>query len=538
MSRVSARTTAEAGELTRPMPADRGGRTARTSMRGIRQPAAIAIVLGLLATAVSATGSWIPSLWGDEAATLLASARPVSSLPTMLFHVDAVHGLYYLGMHGWIQLAGDSPFALRFPSAVAIGLAVAAITLLAGRKGGPAAAILTGVVAAVLPRMTYAGEEARSFAFTAAGAAWLTLLLVWLIDGHGDAATTRARRGGWIVYGIGLAVTSYLFLYFASIVLAFAAIVFLTATSRAQRKAWAVSTGCALLSLTPLGLLAFFERGQISYLGTRPDDASTYPFSIWFGTPLVAVAAWVCIAVAVGAAFVAWRRAGRGRLPLSTTVVALSWFVIPTAAMMLANLAFPLYTERYSTFAAPAAALLIAEGILVIGRLAGRLVPTRRGVATIAATVVVGIAFVVASVPAYLGQRGPYSKNGSDWAEVSAAVGANAHPGDAVVFDESTRPSQRPRLAMRTYAAGFAGLRDVTLDVPYTSNNGWADRAYTVPQAAARGRFDGVSRVWLIELVPGHKAHTYGLAGLEALGFRVTGAAIRTHRTEILQLAR
>ena len=83
-----------------------------------------------------AAASWIPSLWGDEAATLLSAKRPLGSLLGMLTHVDAVHGLYYLVMHGWIRLAGESPFALRLPSALAVGAAVAAVTLIAGRRGG------------------------------------------------------------------------------------------------------------------------------------------------------------------------------------------------------------------------------------------------------------------------------------------------------------------------------------------------------------------------------------------------------------------
>src|SRR6478736_9910378 len=99
------------------------------------RPWTIAIAFGLVAAAVSAAGSWIPSLWGDEAASVMSAKRPVGSLLTMLTHVDAVHGLYYLGLHGWIRLAGDSAFAIRLPSALAVGAAVAAVTLIAGRRG-------------------------------------------------------------------------------------------------------------------------------------------------------------------------------------------------------------------------------------------------------------------------------------------------------------------------------------------------------------------------------------------------------------------
>ena len=81
-------------------------------LRAVR-PWTIALTLGLAATVLCAACSWVPSLWGDEAATLLSAKRPVGSLLGMLTHVDAVHGLYYLVIHGWIRLAGESPFALR-----------------------------------------------------------------------------------------------------------------------------------------------------------------------------------------------------------------------------------------------------------------------------------------------------------------------------------------------------------------------------------------------------------------------------------------
>ncbi|MGH1525259.1 glycosyltransferase family 39 protein [Leifsonia sp. L25] len=508
-------------------------------LRAVR-PWIIAVAFGLVATVVCAAGSWIPSLWGDEAATLMSAKRPVSTLMPMLFHVDAVHGLYYLGMHGWIRIAGDSPFALRLPSAVAIGFAVAAVTLLAGRRGGPKAAIVAGVIACVLPRMTYAGEEARSFAFTAAAAAWLTLLLVWLIDGGGRTVPPSVRRACWAVYAAGLALTSYLFLYTASLLLAHLGILLLSRASRPTLRAWLISTGCVLLALAPLGLLAYFERSQIGYLADQPIDPSSLTWQPWFDNGWVALVAWALILLAMGAwARSRWARHARaastaGSAPVDATLVGATWLILPTGAMLLINLAFPMYTGRYSTFAAPAAALLIAEGLLLLGRFVAR----RSAIPAIAATGAGALLFIAISTPAYLNQRGPYSKNDSDWSEVSSAMASVRQPGDAVVFDESTRPSQRPRLAMRTYPAGFAGVGNPTLRTAYTNNIGWADRVWTIPQAAERGRFDGVTRVWLIENDVDGRLHSYGLADLEALGFHTTGRTVPTHRSMLIELTR
>lgn len=512
-------------------------RRARVEPLAAVRPWTIAIAFGLVATAVSAAGSWIPSLWGDEAASVMSAKRPVDSLFTMLFHVDAVHGFYYLGLHGWMRLVGDSAFAIRFPSAVAIGFAVAAITLLAGRRGGPTAAIAAGIVGTVLPRMTYAGEEARSFAFSAAAAAWLTLLFVWLVDGRGRAAPANARRTWWVLYAAGMAVASYVFLYMITLAAAHLALLLLVRASRKTLVSWSLAMGGTALAILPIALLAFFERRQIGYLGAQTLDPSTLLYAPWFSTPWVAAVAWALILVAVGGSVIAWRRAGlrlRMGVPLTATTVAFCWLIVPTGVLLLANLVFPLYTARYSTFAAPAAALLIAEGILVLGRWFGRGDGRR-------AFLVTGIGllgFVTVCAPVYLLQRGPYSKNNSDWSEVSSAVGSLAKPGDAVVFDETTRPSQRPRLAMHTYPAGFVNVRDVTLETPYSENIGWADRAYGVADAAELGRFDGVERVWLIENdVDGH-LRDYGREALLDLGFEPTGQVVTTHRTAIIELTR
>ena len=42
-----------------------------------------------------------PSLWFDEAATISAATRSVPELWQMVHNIDAVHGPYYLLMHGW-----------------------------------------------------------------------------------------------------------------------------------------------------------------------------------------------------------------------------------------------------------------------------------------------------------------------------------------------------------------------------------------------------------------------------------------------------
>lgn len=492
------------------------------------RPAALAALFGVLATGLAAAGSWIPSLWGDEAASIMSAERPLPTLFRMLGHVDAVHGTYYLGLHFWGSVFGFSPFAVRLPSAIAVGLATAAVVLLAARLRDTRTAILAGALCAILPRVTYMGEEARSFAFSAAIVAWLTVMLIAVLDRE------RPRAAWWVGYGALLAVGTYVFLYTALFVVVHGVVV---AASRAPRRVvvgWLIAVGGALVAVSPLLVVAVGEHHQIAYLGSTQQLAAQTLFSgLWFGGawPL-ALVAWALIVVA--AVVEARRRvlvaqaAGGGlffqsgtRLP-SLVPLALLWLLLPTGILIAVQALVPDFTARYVSFCAPAAALLMACGI-------DDLMRWRRW-----AGVVAGLLVVALTVPVYLGQRTPYAKNDSDWAEVSAAVGANARPGDAVVFDEGTRPSRRPRLALHTYPAGFRDTADVTLAIPFTKNTSWRDSAYTVHQAAAKGRFGGVDRIWLIEYAASPTSvDSYGVADLASLGFHATGVRISTHRAVV-----
>ena len=141
------------------------------------------------------------------------------------------------------------------------------------------------------------------------------------------------------------------------------------------------------------------------------------------------------------------------------------------------------------------------------------------------------------ALPNWLEQRGPYGKNSSDWAVISSEVGANARPGDAIDFDDSSRPSRCTRLAMRTYPAGFTGLKDVTLKTPYYLNYTWHDSDYSIAAANALGRLSGVTTLWLIEYSTPTHTDSAGISELHALGF-TQGQTIRTHRSLIVQFQR
>jgi mannosyltransferase len=107
-------------------------------------------------------------LWGlarqsamgnDEAASRWAASLSLAQLAHLLRHVDAVHGLYYLLLHGWMA-AGTSPAVLRVPSVIAMVAAAALMVILARRLTGPGragqlAGLFAGPVVALSPAVSY-----------------------------------------------------------------------------------------------------------------------------------------------------------------------------------------------------------------------------------------------------------------------------------------------------------------------------------------------------------------------------------------------
>src|SRR6476469_4799746 len=184
----------------------------------MRPPPAVLdpLIVGVLSAAVSLAGAGRPSFWYDEAATISASySRSLPQLWQMLDHVDAVHGLYYLLMHGWFQIFPPTEFWSRAPSGIAVGAAAAGVVVLGRQFSSRTVALSSGALCAILPRATWAGIEARPYALSMMAAVWLTVLLV-----H---ATRRDNAWVWLSYGIMLATSILVDVYLALMLLAYVA---------------------------------------------------------------------------------------------------------------------------------------------------------------------------------------------------------------------------------------------------------------------------------------------------------------------------
>lgn len=500
--------------------------SAEIVQRLTRRTPLAAVATGAAAVAISMIGSATPSLWGDEAASVLSAERSIPSLFAMVQRVDAVHGLYYLGLHFWIQLAGSSPFAVRAPSAVAIGLCVAGIVVLGSMLRGLRYGVLAGLLCAVLPRLTDIGSEARSYAFAAAVATWLTVILVRVLRDN------RPRIRLWIAYGALLALGTWLFLYLPMIALGHLAVLLLQPARARLVRRWAIACGAALVATSPLIVFAIGERNQIAYLASRNNlDPTSLFVSPFFENAAVAGLGWALIAVGTVVSIRRWRTGWhRWHVPAPqwhTALAPVAWLLVPSILLIASSTLIPDYTPRYLAMCAPAAGMLMAVPLDVVAALRRRTWLSAVGL----------VAVIAVIAPTWIAQRGPYAKNESDWANISMQLAAHARPGDAVAFDDSVRPSRKPRLALGTYPAGFHGLSDPTLKTPFTSSPTWYDQVYSLPEAEALGRLDGISTLWLVEYATPAHTDSYGVSTLVSAGFRKV-ATLRTHRSAILEFTR
>lgn len=483
-------------------------------MRVLRRLPVRASLLGFVGALVGWAGTAVPSYEGDEAASIMSAERTLPNLFAMAGNVDAVHTAYYLFLHGWIRLFGTSELATRAPSAIAVGLLVAGVVVMADRLGGARLGVVAGVLTIVLPRVTHMAAEARSYAFAAAAVAWIGVLVVRLLR---TDAGRRGRRAGllWALLGVAIAATSWLFLYCVLLVAVVGIAVLVL-----RRDLWRAWLGMALLAAaltSPMVVIAYGQRGQLSPLLLRtavtPESVLVTP---WF-MDLWPAAVGGALALAGVAVSIARRR------DRAAVVLGLAGSVAPITLLLLAGLVTPLYSSRYPGFSVPFVALLMALGVVRIAELVR---PPALRVATGAALVAVAVA---AAAPTYVAQRGPYGEIGApDFRQAAEQVGRLARPGDAVVFGVE-RPPISPRIALRLYPQYFVGLRDVQLDTPFFERTHLWDTVH--PLAAVVPKLG--PRVVAIERVSGHDIPP-DIALLTGLGYRVEAVRPVHHDTVYL----
>ena len=392
-------------------------------------------MVAVFAAVVSAAGAARPSLWFDEAATISASTgRSLTELWQLLDNIDAVHGLYYLVMQGWFTIFPATEFWSRLSSCLAVGGAAAGVVVLGKQFSTRSVAVTAGLTFAILPRITWAGIETRSYALSALAAVWLTVLLVVAARGN--------RTALWQLYALALVVSTLLNLFVVLMVLAHAVLLKVVAAKRSTIVRWAAASSVALVIVAPFLAFCRTQIAQLRWISSRNAQtvidiakAQYFDRSVPF-----AILAGVFLTVPLLLRRVSPLDTGSRQL----ATIAVAWMVLPTAALLIYSVLLePVYHPRYLCFTAPAMALLLGVCIVAVAKNRERIVA-------------VLAAFALAATPNYLFvQRGSYAKEGMDFSQVADVITQHAAPGDCLIMDNTTtwKPGPiRPLTAARPAA--------------------------------------------------------------------------------------
>lgn len=375
------------------------------------------------------------SVWRDEAATWQVARRSVADIWHMLGEVDAVHGLYYLLMHGLFECFGAGTTTLRLPSVLAMAVAAACVTVIGHRLAGGWAGLGAGLTFGLLPAVQFYLQEGRPYALVTAGAGISTLLLATALQG-------RARKAHWVAYG-GTVLLCALLNWLSLLILpAHAATLAWTRTGRGTWIRWAAAATAAVAAVAPMVLFTLTQSRQVSWI----------PPLTWH----MLIGPAIMLAIGALGALLDRPRAGRPSL----AAVALPLLAVPQIGLIGLSLAKPLFLDRYILFSMLGLALLIGAGLGAVARMTRPRFPRVSRWLVPAAVAVT----VLALWPQSLAKRSPASRV-DDVLAVAADVRQLKEDGDAVVFV----PAARRDTALVSPAA-FAGLRDVALaESPATS---------------------------------------------------------------------
>lgn len=457
------------------MTGDRGSEQRPSQVWSVLDP----VVIGLLAAAVSLAGAARPSFWYDEAATISAAySRSLGQLWQMVGEVDAVHGLYYLLMHGWFQLFAPTEFWSRAPSGLAVGAAAAGLVVLGKQLCSRGVGVTSGAVCAILPRATWAGIEARPYAMSMMAAVWLTVLLVY--------AARRDTAWVWVTYGAVLAVSIVLDVYLALLSAVHLGFVLVAPYGRTVVLRVLLTALVVLGATAPLVFVAMGQVHQIAWItpiGSRTlEDVAVQQY--FDRSPPFAIVSALVVAVAIVVWLFTSRRMDVGQR--TSVVLASAWLAIPTGIIVIWSvLAHPIYTPRYLCFTAPAMALLLGVCIVSVFR------------SPWLAAAVVTLLAVTAAPNFVVVQSGPYAKWGMDYSQVADLITAKAASGDCLLVNDTVtfHPApMRPLMAARPDA--YQKLIDTSLWQRATDINAVFD-TNLIPEASV-GPLEHCRQVWII----------------------------------------
>jgi len=420
-------------------------RSAQPSRQGTWRSAVAPGVILLAAFALRLLRLGDANLWWDEALAVWAVRKGLAG--ATLWTAGDVHPpLFFWSLWGWVQIMGESEFALRALSVLFGVLTVAVVYRLGCLASGRTVGLLAATLTATARFHVWWSQELRMYALAGLlGMSALYFFLRWL---HAERdARPEARNNGWLFWGAYIlcaAGSLYTVFLMGALVLAQNLVVLiLLVCPTGYRRARLVARWCGA-QLVILALLAIWL--VISW-GRMPTWSVSEPFGVAAFMQLMAAllttgvsvhieqVAWAAIlpywVLSVGAilGLRAWRRQVIPEQAIAALTLTFS-LVLPPFVIYLSTLPRGLFytpkiEARYFAPFAPVFWVLLAWSITLIAR------KTRLGWPIGAAVLATWIVFL----PGHYSSR--YLRD--ELQTMTQTILSQAEPGDAVLLDSGGR---------------------------------------------------------------------------------------------------
>ncbi len=347
------------------------------------------------------------SLWLDEGISVIFGREPLTRMFAVLAEQDIHPPLYYLALHGWMLVAGESETSIRFVSLISGVLLIPLLfrltcSLYPGRFGQVTGWLASGL-AATSPFLVYYSQEARMYGPLVTAGLAATVALYDVLErpfdrsspvGENESIVTSRRSHlfnmgsrrellGWCVYAIVLTIPPYLH-YFGWMVIASHGVFIALGIFRYRLRIvpWVVSIlvvctlyapwlGASVRQLTRLRDTPDFWKSAISLWFVAQHAFAA--FSVGFGGALeqyFGVLILFAGAFSVGVTLLAGRAVFRGR-PADLLLIA--YLVVPLAILLAIVARSPKFADRYLILIVPPFLLLLARGVISFGSLGASL---------------------------------------------------------------------------------------------------------------------------------------------------------------------
>jgi mannosyltransferase len=456
------------------------GPDAGPARAGSRETLTLAAVPFAVTLVVTLIGIGERQLWRDEHATWWASSLSLLDLRRFVETVDFVLLPYYVLMHGWTAVFGDSAVALRLPSALCMAGAAAVTALLGRRLFGATAGLFAGLLLAGVPAVSRYGQEARPYAMAVLASVAAVLLLLRALE--------RPSAWRWLGYSLAVAWVAGSHLVALMALAAHLAAVLTAARADRERRrriliGWAAAAGSALLVCSPLVLIGRRQSGQITDWVPDPtwNLVQQFPTEVFMSAAVAGFFLVLGLAALAGMAF-----GDRGGAALLAV-----WALLPPVLAYYTFHEFSFFYPRYLLFTVPA---WVLAATYALRRLTGEAGARRAGAAVLAATLA-GLTFMSWSEQVRL--RGDDTNVEFAFRAAAAFIRADERPGDVVVFTgyrylyrgfnyewRDLPGDRRPREALMAAAPGRGWS--------------WEQRACADPAACLAG----ATRMWLVSADP------------------------------------